>query len=185
MTFKLFDPSGHDVTTGPFTAKDGSTYLHGWQSVFTDEQLAKHGIKRVIEPPPPPPEPPSLDAQKLTLERMIDGEVDGIYQRVIGNRQPEYSEAEKQAQAYKDAGYTGTVPGYVASWVTASGKTATQAADDILVQALTWRAAAGAMRAARLGHKVMSRTAADQAALDAVKASWATSIGQIRAALDL
>lgn len=185
MSYRLFDSNGLDVTTGPFTAANGDVYLHGWQAVFADDQLAEHGITRVVEPPPPPPEPPSLESQKIMVEAMIDSEVDGVYQRVIGNRQPEYSEAEKQAHAYKDAGYTGAVPAYVASWVAASGKTATAATDDILTQAAAWRAAAGAMRAARLAHKAQAQVATTQAALDAVRASWATSIGQIRAALGL
>lgn len=86
----------------------------------------------------------------------IDFDVDMIYFKTIGNRATEYSEAEAQARKYKAARYTGTVPQYVASWVTAniSGfTTPIQAADDIIRAADTWRQAAGAIRNQRLNSK--------------------------------
>lgn len=185
--------NGIDITNIDFIGSDGTTYLAGYAAGCTDEELVALGITKVVEAPPPAPteeEIAAMQAQMFTMMRssltvQIDAEVDAIYERATGNRQFEYTEAERQALAYKDAGYTGTVPAYVASWVTASGKTATAATNDILSQAGAWRAAAGAMRAARLGHKAQATAATTQAALDAVRASWVTTIGQIRAALGL
>jgi hypothetical protein len=126
-----------------------------------------------------------LAADKLALQTSIDTAVDAIYAQAIGERQFEYTEAERQAQAYKDAGYTGAVPGFVASWVSASGLSAQAAADNILAHGAAWRVAAGSMRGARLGHKAQAAAAQSQAALNAVRASWAATIAQIRTALGL
>jgi len=178
---KYVSASGAQISADWWAADDGTHYL---VRALSDEQRQALGITTTTEQIPEPPAP-SLASQKSMVVAQIDAEVDAIYRSVIGERQPEYAEAEKEAQAYKDAGYTGSVPGYVASWVTASGKTAQAAADDILSTAQAWRAAAGAMRAARLGHKAQAGAATTQAALDAVRASWVTSIGQIRAALGL
>lgn len=89
-------------------------------------------------------------ATKAANTKKIDNDVDAIYAQAVGNRSLEYTTAEAQAQAYKDAGYTGTAPNFVASWVTASGLTATAAADNILGQAAAWRGAVAAIRAQRL-----------------------------------
>ena len=91
-------------------------------------------------------------AKSLNIKK-IDDDVDVIYAQAVGNRSLEYTTAEQQAQAYKDAGYTGTVPPFVASWVTASGLTATNAANNILAQAVSWRGAVEAIRANRLQAK--------------------------------
>lgn len=128
---------------------------------------------------------PSLAGLAATLMAKIDADVDAVYATVIGQRAVEYQEAEADAQAYKDAGYTGTVPPSVASWVTASGMTATAAANDILATAAAWRTAALNMRAARLGHKAQARSATTQQGLDGVAASWRATINAIRAALGL
>jgi hypothetical protein len=99
---------------------------------------------------PEPADVPSAAAIKVTNIKKVDADVDAIYSQAVGNRSLEYTTAEAQAQAYKDAGYTGTVPAFVASWVTASGLTATAAADNILAQAVAWRGAVSAIRAQRL-----------------------------------
>ena len=64
----------------------------------------------------------------------IDVEADIIRTRVVGDpvRVFEYQWAETEANAYKAAGYTGTVPVSVSSWATAKGWTPQQACDDIL-----------------------------------------------------
>lgn len=100
-----------------------------------------------------PADVPSAASIKATNIKKIDADVDAIYESAIGNRATEYSEAEAQATSYKTAGYTGTVPAYVASWLSNNTKgftTATQAADDILAQASGWRNAAAAIRSNRL-----------------------------------
>lgn len=176
---------GVNVTDAAFVGDDGTTYLAGYPAGCTDEELQALDIVKVIEGPPPPEPPPSVADLAITFGHQITADVDAVYRAVIGERQFEYTEAEAQALAYKTAGYTGTVPPFVASWVTASGKTPTAAADDILAQAGAWRAAAGAMRAARLTHKAQAQAATTYAQLDAVRASWATSIGAIKAALGI
>lgn len=101
---------------------------------------------------------PGGTAKKLAADlAAVDIDVDAIYSLAIGNRGPEYTEAERQAQAYRDAGYTGTVPPYVSVWATASSNTATWAADDILTQATAWRNAATLIREKRLQAKAALR----------------------------
>lgn len=91
----------------------------------------------------------------------IDVDVDAIYAAAIGNRTTEYTEAEVEALAYKEAGYTGVVPDSVTSWANPKKWTPTQAADDILSKATQWRSAAKAIRASRLNQKELAREAFD------------------------
>jgi hypothetical protein len=172
---------GNTQLSGAFQI-EGVKFPANWLALAAPEDLERWGITTLEDLPPPET---SLADLKVSLAAQIDMEVDSVYARAIGNRQFEYTQAEEQAQAYKDAGYTGTVPGFVASWVAASGLGAQAAADSILATAAAWRNAAGAMRAARLGHKAQAQLAASDAALSAVRASWSTTITQIRAALGL
>lgn len=97
--------------------------------------------------------PPSAASIKAANAKKVDADADAIYAAAIGNRATEYSEAEAQATAFKAAGYTGTVPAFVANWLSNNTKgftTALQAADDILAQATAWRGAATAIRGNRL-----------------------------------
>ena len=124
------------VAIGFFPAFDGVA----WQAVAEPE-------------PAPPPPPPSAAEVKVANLRRVDADVDAIYAAAIGNRATEYSEAEAQANAFKSAGYAGTAPAYVASWLANNTKgfsTAQQAADDIIAQANAWRGAAASIRANRL-----------------------------------
>lgn len=65
----------------------------------------------------------------------------------------EYEQAERDATAFKAAGYAGAVPGSVSVWATAKGWTARQAADDILAAAAMLRAKLLQIRAVRLAGK--------------------------------
>jgi nicotinamide mononucleotide adenylyltransferase len=99
---------------------------------------------------------PSAASIKASNIKKVDADVDAIYAAAIGNRATEYSEAELQANVFKAADYTGTVPSYVASWLASNTKgltTAQEAADDIIAQATAWRSAASAIRANRLTSK--------------------------------
>ena len=91
----------------------------------------------------------------------IDVEADIIRTRVVGDpvRVFEYQWAETEANAYKAAGYTGTVPVSVSSWATAKGWTPQQACDDILVAAATFRSVMAAIRNTRLIGKEQIRAA--------------------------
>lgn len=116
----------------------------------------------------------------------IEFDTDAIYGDVLGNRAEEYTRAAKDAQAYKDAAYTGPVPASVQSWATAKNWTPTQATDDILTTAGQWVAAQEAIRAARLLRKEQCRSAANNpAARAAAMAAWAGFVGAIRSQLGL
>lgn len=99
----------------------------------------------------------------------IDSAADYARARIVGDpiRVVEYQVAEKDALAYKDAGYTGTVPPSVAVWAAAKGWTAQQSADDILNAATLWRQALIGLRQARLAGKEGVRQAVDEDAADA------------------
>lgn len=102
---------------------------------------------------PTPADVPSAANIKAANAKKVDADADAIYAGAIGNRATEYGEAEAQATAFKAAGYTGTVPAFVANWLSSNTKgftTASQATDDILAQAAAWRGAAAAIRGNRL-----------------------------------
>lgn len=129
----------------------------------------------------------ALQGAVAAAVRRIDADVDAITVGVIGGRADEYTRAEVDAKAYAAAGYTGTVPPYVADYAavmqTTHGWTAQQAADDILATAAAWRGAQDAMRAQRLGAKAAVRSAADVVGVDAVMAAWAGFLGMLRGQL--
>jgi hypothetical protein len=137
-------------------------------------------------PPDPVPNPdplPTLAQQAATLAKNVDLDVDQIYRDVVGNRTQEYLAAEQQARAFADAGFTGTVPPSVQSWVAASGMTAEAAATDILAKATAWNGARETIRAQRLLAKAGALAAADEAALATVMTGWAGFVSNMRAAL--
>lgn len=129
---------------------------------------------------------------ELTLEEQvsnalveIDADTDAIYGAVLGNRGPEYLDAEFAAQAFKDAGYIGIVPEDVQSYATAMGWTEQQAADDILLTAANWRPAKHAIRANRLAAKEAVRDSLAISEVEAVLAWWAVFVAAIRAQLGI
>lgn len=131
-----------------------------------------------------PPAPPTVDIAviRAAMIKQIDADTDVIYGAVQGNRGPEYIRAEAEATAYKQAGYTGTVPPSVSSWANAKGWTATQATDDILATAAGWRSAQESIRATRLLLKEQARTTND---VQAVAVQWSTFLATIKAALSI
>jgi hypothetical protein len=125
-----------------------------------------------------------VDAADILERRsiaQIDRDVDKIYADAIGNRGPEYTQAEKEAQEYKDAGYTGNVPHYVNVWASAKGQSATWAADDILAQATAWRSAASIIRESRLATKELVRAGNASTAMPA----WNIFVSGIRSQLGI
>ena len=127
----------------------------------------------------------AVTAAKSAAIRKIDVDVDVIYGAVLGNRAEEYRIAKEEAQAYKDAGYTGTVPASVSGYVTAKGWTATQATDDILATAAAWLAAKDAIRAARLLRKEQVRIATTQADINTAMAAWQAFVVYIKGQLGI
>lgn len=108
----------------------------------------------------PPPGPP-FDRHAAAAQ--IDEAVASIYGRFT-RFQLEYTEREAQAQAYKDAGYTGPVPPRVAEFATPTGMPAQAATDLILQQAAALRAAQGELSALRMRKYEVLRAATDAAA---------------------
>lgn len=108
----------------------------------------------------PPPAPP-FDRHAAALQ--IDEAVAAIYGRFT-RFQLEYTEREAQAQAFKDAGYTGKVPHRVAEFATPAGMPASAATDLILAQAANLRTAQAALSALRMRKYEVLRAATDEQA---------------------
>lgn len=132
-----------------------------------------------------PADVPTLQQQIAVNLIQIDRDVDAIYAALLGNREAEYTLAEKEALAFQAAGYAGAVPPSVQAWATAKSQTATWATDDILAAATSWRAAQLAIRANRLAGKEAVRKAVDGAALIAALAQWAGFLAVIKPQLGL
>lgn len=126
-----------------------------------------------------------LQAEIAMVLRRIDESNDGIYGRVVGNRLEEYRTAEEQAQAFKDAGYVGTVPPYVDSYAVAANQTPTWAADDILATAAKWRDQQQTIRANRLTIKRQAQVAPDISSLQAIEATWNKFVSDTYTALGI
>lgn len=117
-----------------------------------------------------------LQTARADAARRIDAAVDAATYRVVGSRLAEYQQAETEASAYRDAGYSGEVPASVAAHVEAYGVSAQEAADTILAMASAWRGAQMQMRVARLTAKQQCASAADIPQLDVLVAQATTDI---------
>lgn len=126
-----------------------------------------------------------LPASIAAAVAKVDADVDAIYSAAIGLRQAEYEAAERQAQAFADAGFEPPVPGMVQSWAIAKGWTAQAAAADVLAVAAQWRGAQELIRAQRLLRKEQARGAVGPAGLAAIMATWAGFVAAVRAQLGI
>lgn len=92
---------------------------------------------------------------KEAIVYRIDLVADTQRAKLVGDpvRAFEYQAAERGAQAYRDAGYTGSVPGVVQVWAEARSWTPQQAADDILAEAQQYQAVLVFLRGVRLKAK--------------------------------
>lgn len=113
------------------------------------------------------PEPTLADLKRQSATR-IDDSAAAIYARV-GRFMPEYEAREAQAVAYRDAGYTGTVPPRVAEFATPAGLDATTATNLILSQAAALRTALEQLSGQRM-RKYEVINAPDVATAQAVEA---------------
>ncbi|MFZ3286531.1 MAG: hypothetical protein WA191_06740 [Telluria sp.] len=129
--------------------------------------------------------PRDLAAEKAAFIIQIDTDADALIRAVIGERASQYEGAEREALAYKAAGYTGVVPPKVQAWATAKNQTATWAADSQIATAAAWRTAEDSLYAKRLLLKENARNAVDAAALDAVKVQWAAFLAALKGQLGL
>ncbi|AMZ72353.1 MULTISPECIES: hypothetical protein [Pseudomonas] len=97
------------------------------------------------------------EAERLCIK--VDAAADSARRRLAGDplRALEYQQAALEAQAFKDQGYPKkTVPLAVSSWVV-KGRTARQAADQILAKAAEFEANLLALRELRLKAKTQIR----------------------------
>lgn len=90
----------------------------------------------------------------------VDSQVDEIYKLVIGNREPEYRQAELEALAFSSANFSGTAPPTVVAYALAENISNQTAAESILQKAAEWRLVSNEIRAARLSAKAKARAGA-------------------------
>lgn len=109
---------------------------------------------------------------KMSALMAVDLSNDGIVTAVIGRRDTEYLMAEKQAQAYIDAGYKGDTYPYVDSWAMAKAKSEKWSADNIIETANNWRAIQADMRSKRLKAKEDIRNATSTDTIDTIVQQW-------------
>jgi hypothetical protein len=136
----------------PADADPNMTKVNG--KLVVDEALVSESAERQL-----------LDAKMSALVD-VDLSNDDVVTAVIGRRDTEYLMAEKQAQAYIDAGYKGDTFPYVDSWAQAKSVDQKWAADNIIETATAWRTIQADMRAKRLHSKeqIRNATAVDQIA---------------------
>lgn len=134
-----------------------------------------------VQPIPAPVIAARSQALRAGLVTQIDEAVAAIYGRFT-RFSIEYQEREAQAQAFKDAGYVGTVPAMVAQLATPAGMQAQAATDLILAQAANLRAAQAALSALRMRKYEVLRAESDaqaQTAADAILQSIAAVGAQV------
>lgn len=101
------------------------------------------------------------------------------YITVAPGQEATYILKAQQADAFKAGGYAGAVPGLVQAEVDATGATAQQAADAILVQEAAWAVKAAQIESARRRGKVAAGNAADAAAVEAAQAAAIAELGAL------
>lgn len=130
-------------------------------------------------------EPPPVPVSAAALCDQIDAAADAARRAVAGDplRAVEYDRAAVEAQAFKDAGYPAdAVPRTVAAWAI-SGRTAQQAADNILLESAAYTEALYQIREARLGAKELVRHAMAAGNVDQAQDVAAETIAAIKSAI--
>ena len=166
-TVQIEPPPAHDPATQRLQDVAPQVIGGGWVQAWQVVAIPAHEIAARLR-----------DVQ-TTGQIQIDDAVAAIYGRFT-RFQLEYTEREAQAQAYKDAGYTGDVPPRVAEFATPAGMPARNAADLILSQAANLRGAQGALSALRM-RKYELLHAATATAAQALLAEILEDIGTIGA----
>jgi hypothetical protein len=141
-----------------YAISTSSTGTTSWRSVASEADILP-GETFAIEPPTP-----TLAEVKLGLCTQVDASADAAYIAIGGpspGRLAEYKQAKADADAFKAAGYAGTVPDTIACWSEAKAWTNQQACDDILTTAASWEMALAAIRRQRLIGKANVNAAAD------------------------
>lgn len=115
----------------------------------------------------------------------IDAAADTARRAVAGDslRAVEYEKAAAEAQAFKDAGYpAGNVPRTVSAWAIA-GRSARQAADNILAESAQYNSALYQIREVRLAAKEQVRALMAVGQEEQAKQAAAQTVAAIKAAV--
>jgi hypothetical protein len=116
-------------------------------------------------------------------------DIDKIIFDKVGFRATEYVNAQAAAQAYKDAGYTGTVSEYIHGYAqfnpTGIVQTDQWACDQILSQAAALEAVTLSMRNQRFGAQCQLRAATTLAGLETAISAWNQFIKNVRSQLGI
>ena len=123
-------------------------------------------------------------ALTVSLCQSVDTAADTARRAVAGDplRAVEYADAATEAKAFAAANYQGNVPPMVAAWAI-GGRTAHQAADDILREAAQYNAALVQLRTVRLNAKELIRTAMAAGQVEHAQDIAAETIASIEAAV--
>ena len=130
-------------------------------------------------------EQPPIPVTAGALCVQIDTTADAARRAVAGDplRAVEYDRAAAEAQAFKDAGYpSDAVPRTVAAWAI-GGRTAQQAADNILLESAAYTEALYQIREARLGAKELVRQAMAAGNVDQAQDIAAETIAAIESSI--
>lgn len=179
-----FDSTGkitafYDTVDSP--APDGVTVIEitneQWKTcISTPGYTVANGL---LVAPTPPTAAQQLASIQAALCISIDAAADAAYVQIGGpspGRLAEYQQANTDAQAYKSAGYSGTVPATVQCWATAANLTPQQAADSIISTASAWSNVLTGIRSARLIGKANVNAATTVAAAQAAQAQAIANI---------
>lgn len=183
-----------------YSEKSNGIYLEGFHSVMpADAKIISSGLYASLFLNPLPlgkciehadgvpfladAVTPPVTATALCAQ--IDATADAARSAVAGDplRAVEYDRAAAEAQAFKDAGYPAdAVPRTVAAWAI-SGRTAQQAADNILLESAAYTEALYQIREARLGAKELVRQAMAAGDVDQAQDIAAETIAAIESAI--
>lgn len=176
----FYDPAinGNDIPEDAVEiSSDQYSELLAAQSSGMRIEGAANGAPVAVAPPPLP-----LDQVKTNALIGIDveaGRARARYITVAPGQEATYILKAQQAAAFKAGGYVGAVPGLVQAEVDATGATAQQAADAILVQEAAWAVKAAQIESARRRGKVAAGNAADAAAVEAAQAAAIAELGAL------
>ena len=123
-------------------------------------------------------------ALSVSLCQSVDTAADNARAAVAGDalRAVEYATAASEAKAFVAANYQGEVPPMVAAWAI-NGRTAQQAADNILAEAAQYNTALVQLRTVRLNAKELIRTAMAAGQVEHAKDIADETIASIEAAV--
>lgn len=143
----VFDLTTQTLAEGPPDTDEEGNWQQTW--IVTDRSAEDIAATRA--------------AMRAALVRQLDDAVIAVYDKPM-KLAKEYEDRETAAKAYKDAGYSGTVPSLVSGFATPAGMTTTAATDLILAQAAQLRGALPMLANLRMRKYAILRAASDSAA---------------------